>query len=112
MNLQLPKTIETYFQASNTYDSNLLTNCFTDDAILYDEGLAYNGPSSIEAHIVKTNKDLFVKHEITNVVVKHEETVVTATTSGNFEGSPVALDFHFTTKDQKISTLKIGLTGE
>lgn len=112
MNLQLPKAIETYFHASNTYDSNLLSKCFTEDAILYDEGSAYHGPTAIEAHIVKANNDLLVKHEVTDVVVKQEETVVTATISGNFVGSPVALDYHFTMKDQKIATLKIGLAGE
>lgn len=112
MNLQLPKEIEAYFQASNTYDSNLLSNCFTEDAILYDEGSVYHGPTTIGAFIVKANRDLLVKHEITNAVVKEEETVVTAMTSGNFEGSPVALDFHFTMKDQKINTLKIDLAGE
>ncbi len=40
MNGQLPEAIETYFQASNSYDNNLLAKCFTEDAILYDEGLA------------------------------------------------------------------------
>jgi hypothetical protein len=112
MNLQLPKEIETYFQASNTYDSNLLSSCFTEDAILYDEGSVYHGSTAIGAFIVKANRDLLAKNEITNVVVKEKETVVTATTSGNFEGSPVALDFHFTMKDQKIDTLKIDLAGE
>lgn len=112
MNLQLPKAIETYFQASNTYDSNLLSMCFTEDAILYDEGSAFHGPTAIEAHIVKANNDLLVKHEVINVVMKQEETVVTATISGNFEGSPIDLDFHFTMKDQKIATLNICLAGE
>jgi hypothetical protein len=39
MNLQLPEAIETFFQALNSYDSNLLAKCFAEDAILYDEGL-------------------------------------------------------------------------
>ncbi len=112
MNLQLPKMIETYFQASNTYDSNLLSMCFTEDAILYDEGSVFHGPTAIKEYIVKANNDLMVKNEVTDVVVKQEETVVTATISENFEGSPVALDFHFTMKDQKIATLNICLAGE
>lgn len=112
MNLQLPEAIKTYFEASNSYDSNLLAKCFAEDSILYDEGLAFHGPSAIEAHIVKANNDLLVKTDVTNAEEKNEETVVTATLSGNFAGSPVALDYYFTMKDQKIATLKIALSGE
>ena len=112
MNLQLPEAIKTYFQASNSYDSSLLAKCFAEDAILYDEGLAYHGPSAIKAHIVAANNDLLVKTDVTSAVEKNSEMVVTATLSGNFEGSPVALDYYFTMKDQKIATLKIVLAGE
>lgn len=112
MNLQLPEAIETYFQASNSYDSNLLAKCFAEDAILYDEGLAYHGPTAIEAHIVEANNDLLVKSDVTNAVEKNKETFVTATLFGNFEGSTVVLDYYFTMKDQKIATLKIILAGE
>ncbi len=112
MNLQLPEAIKTYFQASNSYDSNLLTKFFAEDAILYDEGLAYHGPSAIVAHIVEANNDLLVKTDVTNAVEQNEETVVTATLSGNFDGSPVALDYYFTMKDRKIATLKIALAGK
>lgn len=111
MNLQLPEAIETYFRASNSFDSNLLARCFAEDAILYDEGLAYHGPTAIEAHIVKTNNNLLVKTDVTNAVEKNGETVVTATISGNFDGSPVTLDFYFTMKNQKIATLKIVSSG-
>jgi hypothetical protein len=55
---------------------------------------------------------LLVKTDVTNAVEKNKETVVTATLSGNFDGSPVALDYYFTMKDQKIATLRIVLAGE
>lgn len=112
MNLKLPEAIEIYFQASNSYDSKLLAKCFTEDAILYDEGLAYHGPDAIESHLVEAHNNLLIKTNVTNVAEKNGETVVTATISGNFDGSPVALDYHFTMKDEKIATLKILLAGE
>mgnify|MGYP001051876329 CR=1 FL=1 len=112
MNLKLPEAIETYFQASNSYDSNLLAKCFTEDAILYDEGLAYHGPTALESHIIEANNNLLIKTNATNAVERNGETIVTATISGNFDGSPVALDYHFTMKNQKIAILKIVLAGE
>ncbi len=107
MNLQLPKAIEDYFQSSNSYDSDLLIKCFTEEAILYDEGMAYYGPTAIKEHLVEANNDLLVKTQVTNAIEKNEEIVVTATISGNFEQSPIALDYYFTMRDQKISILRI-----
>lgn len=112
MKLNLPEAIETYFQASNSYDSKLLVKCFTEDATLYDEGLAYHGPAAIESHLVEAHNNLLIKTKVTNVTEKDGEAVVTATISGNFDGSPVALDYHFTMKNEKITTLKILLAGE
>ncbi|MHB8063427.1 MAG: nuclear transport factor 2 family protein [Ruminiclostridium sp.] len=112
MNIQLPQVMETYFQVSNLYDSSLLANCFAKDAILYDEGLTYRGPIAIAEHIVATNNKLSVRTEVTNAVEKNGETVVTAALSGNFDGSPIPLDFHFTIENQKITRLNIVLAGE
>ncbi len=112
MNLQLPEAIKIYFKASNSYESKLLAECFAEDAILYDEGRSYHGPAEIEAHIIEANNNVQVKSEITKVVEKNGETVVTATISGNFIGSPVALDYHFIIKKQKISMLQIVLSEE
>ncbi|HWQ43641.1 MAG TPA: nuclear transport factor 2 family protein [Desulfosporosinus sp.] len=112
MSLQLPQVIETYFQASNSYDSSLLASCFAENAVLYDEGLTYRGPAAIEEHIVETNNKLSVKTEVTNAVEKNGETIITATLSGNFEGSPIPLDFHFTLENQTITMLNIVLAGE
>lgn len=111
MNLQIPEAVKNYFEASNSYDNYLLGKCFAEDAILYDEGQAYHGPTDIEAHITETNSNLLVKTNVTNVVEKNGETIVTATVSGNFEGSPVALDFNFTMKNHKISLLTIVSAG-
>lgn len=109
MNTPLPKIVETYFQASNSYDSSLLAKCFAEDALLYDEDLVYRGPKAIKEHIEQANNNLSVKTEVTAAAEKNGETIVTATLSGNFDGSPVALDYHFTIEAQKITMLNIVL---
>lgn len=112
MNIKLPQSIETYFQASNSYDSSLLAKCFAEDAVLYDDGMIYHGPDAIKEHIEKANNNLSVKTEVTNAVENNRKFIVTATLTGNFEGSPVALDYYFTLKNQKIVELKILLAGD
>jgi hypothetical protein len=70
--------------------------------MLVDEGEEYHGPEAVSRHILDANKDAKVMTEITNCVEKDSETIVTATISGNFVGSPIPLDFHFTLNNRKI----------
>jgi hypothetical protein len=48
------------------------------------------------------------KSEILRAVEKPGAVVVTAKLSGTFPGSPVDLDFRFTLKGKRISSLEIG----
>ena len=84
MNTQLPQPIATYIQATNARDTDALLACFTADAVVTDEGVA-----------------------VTDVTEGANETVVTTQVSGNFDGSPVQLHYHFTSKGDKISVLSI-----
>jgi hypothetical protein len=104
--------IAAYYHASDVYDRALLAGCFANDAILYDEGKVYHGPETISGHILKANRDAKVMTEITDCVEKNGETVVTATLTGNFEGSPIPLDFHFNVENEKVKALSIVLAGE
>lgn len=110
--IPLPQTIAAYYHASDVYDGDLLAACFAADAVLVDEGNEYYGPEAVSGHILEANRDAKVMTEITNCVEKNGKTVVTATISGNFDGSPVPLDFHFTLSNGKIKTLNIVVAGE
>lgn len=108
----LPQPIAAYYHASDIFDDDLLANCFAENAILVDVGKEYYGPEAISTFILKANRDAAGRTEITNCVEKHDETVVTATISGNFNGSPIPLDFHFTLHNEKIKALNIVGAGE
>lgn len=110
--IPLPQPVAAYFHASAVYDDNLLVACFAEDAMLADEGEEYHGPEAVSGHILEANRDAKVMTYITNCVEKNGETIVTATISGNFEGSPIPLDFHFTHNNEKIKTLNILVSGE
>ncbi|WMJ89188.1 nuclear transport factor 2 family protein [Anaerocolumna sp. MB42-C2] len=110
--IPLPQPIAAYYHASDVYDDNLLAGCFAEDAMLVDEEETYYGPKAVSRHILEANRSAKVMTEITNCSEKNGETVVTATISGNFEGSPVPLDFCFTLNDGKIKNLNITVAGE
>lgn len=110
--LPLPSVIAAYYRASDAYDSVLLAGCFAEDAVLHDEGMEYRGPAAISEHIMKANREAKVNKEITGCAERNSETVVTAMLSGEFDGSPLPLDFHFTLDGEKIKALNITLAGE
>jgi hypothetical protein len=108
--LELPASIASFFQASVEYDEVLLTGCFAEDAILQDEGMEYRGPAEISRHIIKTNREAAVTKELIGFKKKDGLPVATAMLSGNFEGSPLPLDFHFVLSGEKIKSLDITLS--
>jgi len=55
----------------------------------------------------KTNELYHYTVAVTDVTEGDNETVVTTQVSGNFDGSPVQLHYHFTLKGDKISVLSI-----
>jgi hypothetical protein len=110
--IPLPQPIASFYHASDVYDDAMLAGCFVADAVLLDEGMEYHGPEAVSGHILEANRGAGVMTEITGRTEKNGETVVTATLSGDFEGSPVPLDFHFTIVNGKIKALNIVLAGE
>lgn len=109
--IPLPHPIAAFYHAADVYDAELLAACFTEDAMLVDEGEEYDGPKAVSSHILEANRSANVITEITNCAEKNGETVVTATISGNFDGSPIPLDFHFNLNDGKIKSLNITVAG-
>lgn len=110
--IPLPQPIAAYFHASDIFDENLLAGCFAEDAMLVDEGETYHGPVAVSRHIIEANRGAKVMTEVTSYAEKNGEMVVTAVISGDFDGSPIPLDFCFTLYNGKIKNLIITVSGE
>jgi ketosteroid isomerase-like protein len=107
MTTQLPQPIAAYIQASNTHDTDALLASFTPDALVIDEGHEYRGTAEIKGWRDKTKEQYQFTLDVTDVAEGGNETVVTTLVSGNFDGSPVQLHFHFTLTGDKIAALSI-----
>src|SRR2546427_4344533 len=92
--LNLPKQIAAYFTADKG-DSETLSQCFTENAVVRDEGHTYKGRAAIK----EWKTDASAKYEYTCEPFACEErdgkTVVTSHLVGNLPGSPVDLRFLF-----------------
>ena len=106
MNLNLPKPVTDYFIA-DTADGEAVSRCFTDDAIVKDEGHTYNGRAAIK----KWKEEASAKYQYTSQLLACQEKdgkiIVTSRLTGNFPGSPVCLRFFFELQGDKITSLEI-----
>ncbi|MCX2473646.1 hypothetical protein OQZ33_04805 [Pedobacter sp. MC2016-05] len=54
--MNLPKVITDLVQAQNNFDSLAYANCFTETAVVFDEGKTHTGKQEIKIWIQKANK--------------------------------------------------------
>ncbi|MFT3794269.1 nuclear transport factor 2 family protein [Flavobacterium sp.] len=103
--MDLPKVVAALVQTQNNFDSVAYANCFTETAVVFDEGKTHNGRKEIENWIEKANK----AYQATMKPLGYSETEQTLTTevSGNFPGSPITMTYHYEFEDGLIQSLKI-----
>lgn len=112
MSIKLPPVVDAFLQAKNDHDSTAFVACFADQAVVWDEGREMRGTAAIKQWIENSNAKYHITVTAEKLAECDNETVLTAQVSGNFDGSPVLLDYHFTISEGKISQLSIRLTGE
>ncbi|SRR6266702_7182849 len=106
MSLDLPKPIAAYF-AADKGDSEAVARCFTENAIVKDEGHTYNGLAAIKKWKSETSTKFTYTSEPFASEQKDGKTVITSRLIGNFPGSPVDLRFFFALEGDKIASLEI-----
>jgi ketosteroid isomerase-like protein len=107
MNVKLPRIIDDYIGASNAHDVKSILSCFSDDAVVQDEGEALHGKQAIEGWIAKTIKKYEFQFNPVSIKDEDSEVILTVEVWGTFDGSPVTLDYHLTIADEKITLLTI-----
>ncbi|MGZ3498195.1 MAG: nuclear transport factor 2 family protein [Vulcanimicrobiaceae bacterium] len=105
--LELPKPVATYFGAVSAKDTDTLALCFTDDALVHDEGRDYRGIDAIKSWNLETYAKYQYVVEPLNASLNGNTVVVRARLTGNFPGNTVDLDFAFTLANDKIRSLLI-----
>ena len=104
--LYLPTPIANYFEADEG-DAETLSQCFTEDAIVRDEGHAYNGRAAIKEWKAHASEKYQYTSELLALDEEDRKAVVTSRLTGNFPGSPVNLRFFFELDGAKIKSLEI-----
>jgi hypothetical protein len=104
--LQLPAPIASFFTHETT-DPQAVARCFSEDAVVHDEGHEHHGRVAIAAW----NADVVAKYKLTTEPLAEEtigeRTTVTARVAGSFSGSPAQLRLRFTVSGGLITRLEI-----
>ena len=106
MPISLPKPIAAYFTADK-HDAETLARCFTENAVVKDEGDTYTGLAAIKRWKAETTRKYTYTSEPFALQDKEGKTVVTSRLTGNFPGSPINLRFFFGLEGDKIAPLEI-----
>jgi hypothetical protein len=104
--VNLPASIEAYFQA-DTRDADRVAHCFTERAVVIDERREYQGRTAIANWKAAATAKYHYTSEPIGIEARGAELTVTARLVGDFPGSPVNLQYHFTLEGDKIARLEI-----
>lgn len=105
--MELPKLLSALVETQNNFDSVAYANCFSETAEVYDEGKAHKGRKEIEHWIADANARYRATIEPVSYEEKETDSILKVNTSGNFEGSPIVLNYHLKIVDGLIQALKI-----
>ena len=106
MSIKLSKPIAAFFTADNG-TSEAVGRCFTENAIVKDEGHAHIGVAAIKQWKTDSSKKYTYTCEPFASEQQGGKTVITARLVGNFPGSPVDLRYFFSLEGDKIAALEI-----
>jgi hypothetical protein len=107
MSLSLPAPVAMYLAAEKAKNADMLDLCFSDDAVVHDEGRDYRGLDAIRSWQREAHAKYRYAAEPLDASVNDETVRVRTRLTGDFPGSPVELDYTFALSNNKIVSLKI-----
>lgn len=102
----LPQPITNYFTA-DAADGAAVVHCFTDNAVVKDEGHTHVGREAIQQWKENTSTQYDYTCEPLSSEQHDGKVVVTCRLTGNFPGSPIDLRFRFELEGDRIASLEI-----
>ena len=107
MAVKLPKSIEDYFAADRDDGPDAISACFTENAIVKDEGKTHVGLEAIRSWKAGSVRKYRYTVEPFFIGTENGKTLVTSHLVGDFPGSPVDLRYFFVLSGEKIAELEI-----
>lgn len=107
MSIDLPTPITAYFATDKKGNAQAISECFTQDAVVMDEGNTYTGRDAIRQWMANASTQYTYTVEPFSIHEEGGKTVVSSHLVGNFPGSPVDLRYFFVLEGDRIAELEI-----
>jgi uncharacterized protein (TIGR02246 family) len=105
---QLPALISSYLVAHRARDLDAAAGCYTEDAVVVDEGRICRGPQQIRDWLATAASEYTYTVELTAARrVDDDHYVAVHHLEGDFPGGVADLQFKFTLREGRISALTI-----
>ncbi|WP_151733400.1 nuclear transport factor 2 family protein ['Paenibacillus yunnanensis' Narsing Rao et al. 2020] len=112
----LPQVIQDFIAAANKPDPEAYVDCFSEDALVLDEGKEWTGKAAITKWSAEHHFGVNITLEPKQDKQHEEETIVVFKVDGDFDKTglpdPLYLDFYFQIRGHKIKQLAIRLSKE
>ncbi|WP_310829025.1 nuclear transport factor 2 family protein [Paenibacillus pedocola] len=112
----LPQVIQDFIAAANKPDPDAYIDCFSEDALVFDEGKEWAGKTAIKKWSADHHFAAGITLEPKQDKQQEEETIVVFKVDGVFDKTglpdPLYLDFYFQIRKHKIKQLAIRLSKE
>jgi hypothetical protein len=105
--IDLPEVLTTYLSAKLDADLDAIVACFTDDALVHDEGRDHRGRAAIHAWLADLASTYTITYRLLGADRWESGAALRLEVAGNFPGSPVALHQHFSLAGDRIAALTI-----
>jgi hypothetical protein len=105
--MNLPKIVTYLVVAQNDFDSLAYANCFSETAVVFDEGKTHNGRKEIKQWIEDANHRYKATMKPLSFEEKETDSILKTEVSGSFDGSPIALSYHMKISGDLIQSLRI-----
>ncbi|MCP9750542.1 nuclear transport factor 2 family protein [Ferruginibacter sp. HRS2-29] len=103
--MNTPTVIEHLVAAQNNADSQAYADCFSNNAIVHDEGKTHQGKPAIKSWIEEANARYQTRMK--PLEYSAADKTLKAEISGTFDGSPIVLTYHLAFTEGLIQSLSI-----
>ncbi|KXU33862.1 polyketide cyclase [Sphingobium sp. 22B] len=107
MAIDLPKAIADYFEADRAKDAGGVSRCFTETAVVRDEGNIHRSRDEIGHWKAESSRKYKYAAEPFSLSKEGDRIVVACHLAGDFPGSPLDLRYFFMLEGGKIAELEI-----